>query len=182
MFPFDAKRTKMAPFHLAGGKTVDVPMMHANQRGRLANLDGFAIAELPYAKGEQGMIVLLPNKADGLAELQKKVTAANLSAWMKKMSTHEIDLKLPKFKVTAQFKLNDVLQQMGMKDAFCQRPGRLQRHGNGGKAVHHGGTAQGVCGRERKRHGSRGRHGHRRRHALLAAARSVSTRIARSCS
>jgi serpin B len=71
-----------------------------------------------YGKGEQDMLVILPKKKDGLAEVEKMLTAPNLAAWTKKMSPHSVDLKVPKFKITAQFKLNDVLKQMGMKDAF----------------------------------------------------------------
>src|SRR5439155_25221930 len=59
-------------------------------------------------------------KNDGLAELEKQLTAAKLAMWLKKAGGHEVDLKLPKFKVTAEFTLNDVLIKMGMKDAFSK--------------------------------------------------------------
>ena len=93
----------------------------------MAVLDGFSIASLPYARGEHGMIILLPAKKDGLPALEKKLTAANLNGWLKKLGTFEIDLKLPKFKITAEFKLNDTLKAMGMKDAFM--PGKADFSG-----------------------------------------------------
>ncbi len=116
--PFSEKQTKPAPFELAGGKKVDVPMMQTFQSALFASHDAFSIVELPYSKGQQGMIVILPKKKDGLADVEKMLTAQNLAEWTKKMSTHHVDLKLPKFKITAEFKLNDVLKSMGMKDAF----------------------------------------------------------------
>lgn len=117
--PFEPKATKPATFHLADGKTVQAPMMHAsNERLQYADHGTFSLVEVPYEGRQQSMIVLLPRKNDGLRDLEKQVTAANLEKWVAKSSTYLVDLKLPKFKITAEFKLNDVLKQMGMKDAF----------------------------------------------------------------
>lgn len=118
MSPFDPKQTKPGDFHLADGKTVKASMMHSNDRGNFAAFDSFSMVQIPYENHEQSMIVLLPKKKDGLADLEKKLTTENLTPWMKTLSAHSLDLKLPKFKVTAEFKLNDVLMEMGMKDAF----------------------------------------------------------------
>lgn len=118
MNPFDPKQTKPGDFQLANGKTVKAPMMHSHDRGNFAAFDAFSMVQIPYEGHEQSMIVLLPKKNDGLSDLEKKLTSENLNTWMKKLSTHIVDLKLPKFKVTAEFKLNDVLKEMGMKDAF----------------------------------------------------------------
>ncbi|MBI2807208.1 MAG: serpin family protein [Planctomycetes bacterium] len=116
--PFEPSQTKPGSFSLADGKSAKVPMMHSNNRGRYADLGTFSMVQIPYVGYQQSMLVLLPKKKDGLADVEKKLTAANLNAWTKKLSTHIVDLKLPKFKVTAEFKLNDVLKEMGMKDAF----------------------------------------------------------------
>ncbi len=118
MSPFDPKQTKPGDFHLANGKTVKAPMMQSHDRGSFAAFDSFSMVQIPYEGHEQSMVVLLPKKSDGLGDLEKKLNAENLETWMKKLSTHIVDLKMPKFKVTAEFKLNDVLKEMGMKDAF----------------------------------------------------------------
>ncbi|MBI1831374.1 MAG: serpin family protein [Planctomycetes bacterium] len=116
--PFEPALTKPGSFHLADVKTVEVPMMHANPMAGFANRDTFTLLELPYKDRQQSMVILLPKKKDGLAELEKKLSAANLAAWLKDVGAFEVDVKLPKFKVTAEFKLNRVLIEMGMKDAF----------------------------------------------------------------
>jgi serpin B len=67
------------------------------------------------------MLVFLPKKADGLAELEKSLTPANIEAWRGKLGDCRVATTLPKFKVTAEFMLKDVLKGMGMTDAFDPR-------------------------------------------------------------
>src|SRR5262249_23063853 len=114
----DPKQTKPGMFTLATSKTVKTPMMSMTDRMNFADLGAFTLLEIPYTQHEQSMIILLPKKQDGLPELEKQFNAANLTKWLGKRGPHQVDLKLPRFKMTAEFKLNDVLSQMGMKDAF----------------------------------------------------------------
>lgn len=116
--PFRPEATKPEPFHLANGSSIRTPMMHANQRLQFAAHETFTMLQLPYEGHGQSMLVLLPNKKDGLGTLEKQLNAETLAKWLEKLSTHEVDVKLPKFKVTAAIKLNDTLKEMGMKDAF----------------------------------------------------------------
>ena len=83
-------------------------------------MDGgtFAALELPYEQHELSMIIFLPKKAEGLAALEKSLTAGNLAKWHAKLSDHQVDIRMPKFKTTAEFRLDKVLQEMGMRDAF----------------------------------------------------------------
>jgi serpin B len=116
--PFPAKNTGPGDFHLASGKTVKVPMMRQGERTGFADLGDFSMVQLSYEGHQQSMLVLLPKKNDGLAALEKQLSAENLKKWSARLSPHIVDLTLPKFKVTAQFKLNDYLKEMGMTDAF----------------------------------------------------------------
>jgi len=116
--PFNVKETKPGDFITASGKKVVVPMMPANLRTNFFD-DGRVLGlELPYENRELSMILFMPKKADGLPELEKDMTAINLKKWLGKLSDHQVRLTLPKFKVTAEFHLNNVLKQLGMKDAF----------------------------------------------------------------
>lgn len=117
--PFNSGQTKIAPFQLASGAKTDASMMHATrQHLHFADLASFTMLQMPYEGYGQSMIVLLPTKSDGLAGLEKQLNAESLAKWLAKLSNHEVDVKLPKFKVTAEITLNTILQQMGMKDAF----------------------------------------------------------------
>ena len=77
------------------------------------------------------MVVLLPKKVDGLAELEKGLSAVQLSTWLGQMRQDEVIVSLPKFKVTAEFGLKGELSKLGMPIAFT--PGLADFSGmNGG--------------------------------------------------
>jgi serpin B len=92
-----------------------------SQQRRFRYLDGgsFQALELPYDADQQSMIVFLPKRADGLAELEKTLTAARLADWLVQLSV-QVDVTLPRFKVTAEFQLKDALSDLGMPLAFSR--------------------------------------------------------------
>jgi serine protease inhibitor len=84
------------------------------------------IAHLPYKSDSRDvqfvLTVILPNEGVRLDEVEQKL--ASKPDLMQQVLSHqgtkteELLLYLPKFKMEATFLLNDVLQQLGMKDAF----------------------------------------------------------------
>jgi serpin B len=64
------------------------------------------------------MVILLPKKLDGLSELEKTLSTENFSKWLSAMRKREVIVFVPKFEMTSQFGLADVLKEMGMTDAF----------------------------------------------------------------
>ncbi len=74
--------------------------------------------EMPYKGDDLDMVVLLPRQAAGLAEVEKDLTADNLTQWFSRLSPREVNVTLPRFKMTQQLELNAILQAMGMTDAF----------------------------------------------------------------
>ncbi len=121
MSPFNIKNTATEKFFVTADKTVQTPIMHTSVRTNFLKTEGFSALELPYEDRKQSIVLFLPEKVDGLAELEKKFTADNLSAWLSKMSDHQVKVALPKFKVTGQFNLNQVLQSLGVRDAFSDK-------------------------------------------------------------
>jgi serpin B len=127
-YAFPEVATRSDQFTLSTGKTIgDVPLMR--QQRTFPYLDGgsFQALELPYGTGEQSMIVLLPRKTDGLAELEKTLTAARLTDWLARLKAQDVDVALPRFKITAAFQLQDVLSDLGMPLAFS--PGKADFSG-----------------------------------------------------
>jgi serpin B len=116
---FHVESTKEEEFTLPGGGKVKVDFMR-KQFESMPYFDGgkFHLVSIPYKDDALSMIVLLPKKDSTLAELEKSLTAANLSAWLGDMKTHDVDLKLPKFRTTSRFELKKVLSDMGMPVAF----------------------------------------------------------------
>lgn len=117
---FDKKLTKDADFTIADGSKKTVPMMAKTSKFSYAKLDGFAALEMPYKGDELSMVVLLPDKNDGLPALEKNLTSKNLNGWLEKLSKQKVDVKFPKFKSEQKFFLvqDNTLKNMGMKLAL----------------------------------------------------------------
>ena len=129
---FDATLTEDRPFWVDGDRREPVPTMrHDEVELPYGRGEGFAVLELPYAGGDCSMFVLLPDAADGLAELEQLVWAEGLDETLGGMNPTELEVYLPRFTMECGFTLNDTLQSMGMVDAFI--PGRASFPGMGGK-------------------------------------------------
>src|SRR6516162_11555840 len=92
----------------------------------------FRALALPYVGKDLSMVVLLPEKLNGLKEFEKTPTEAKLRDWLSRMHEVELDVRLPKFKMTEELELRQVLSEPGMPLAF--EPGAADFSGmNGGK-------------------------------------------------
>jgi serpin B len=116
MRPFSPKQTRKGDFHVSADKKVTVPLMHDSPRTNYADAGTVELLELPYEGHDLSMIVLLPKAA--LPPLEKQLTEANLSAWLRKLDGYRVEVTLPRFKVTAEFMLRDALSRLGMPLAF----------------------------------------------------------------
>ena len=121
MRPFPEAATRKDTFTLSTGDKVDVPLMQG--RAAAGYLDGrdFQALALPFEAHELSMIVLLPKAVDGLAALERTLTAARLEEWLAGMTMYDMDLVLPRFKVAAEFPLGKELIDLGMPLAFSNR-------------------------------------------------------------
>lgn len=120
---FEGTATVPQPFHLADGKKADVPTMFREDSFGYKKQDGFTAVSLPYAGGDLQFVVLLPDAADGLPALEKKLTP-DLLAGAAALPSKQVRLFLPKFKLEPPlFALGDTLQALGMKSAFNVPPG-----------------------------------------------------------
>jgi len=116
---FDKKLTQEEPFLIAANNKVNVPTMHQTGEFNYLRENSLQAVELPYAGKELSMVLFLPEKVDGLTEFEKTLTAEKMVEWLGKLRpVTRLNVSLPRFKVTAEFKLNDVLKTLGMSDAF----------------------------------------------------------------
>ena len=116
--------TRNHGFELDSG-TVDVDMMWNDATFPYAYDEGIglSIVELPYtanAPSNQSiaMIVLVPESRDGLAQVERELSAAKLSSMMDQMTKTRVRLGLPKFRLEQSFGLKESLSAMGMSAAF----------------------------------------------------------------
>ena len=115
---FDVKRTHELPFKLASGKSLKTPMMFQKGNFGFFQDEEIQALEMPYKGEKVSMVVLLPRKVDGLAALEKNLSAGKLSGWLGKLRRIKVDTLFPKFKMTSRFDLASNLQNLGMKKAF----------------------------------------------------------------
>jgi serpin B len=116
--PFPRSGTRDDTFWLDARTKAKIPMM--NQTGAFGYYDDgqLQILELPYVGRDLAMVVLLPRHRDGLAELEKSLTAEKLVAWAGRLREQKVEVSLPRFKLTGAFSLRDTLTALGMKRAF----------------------------------------------------------------
>jgi serpin B len=117
--PFSRSGTHDASFHVTAREDVTVPLMHKAGHFRHLAADDFQALELPYAGGGLSMVVFLPKKVDGLADFEKRLTAANLGRWLEGLADATVVVGLPRFKVSGRLKLKDTLSSLGMASAFA---------------------------------------------------------------
>lgn len=118
---FQKSSTHDAPFYLAAGKQVTVPMMYQKNDFKLLAEKDFQAVSLPYQGKSLSMVVLLPRTMDGLAVMEKQLTARNLAGWLAKLDAQpeqKIELFLPRFKLETKYDLVSSFTRMGMKEAF----------------------------------------------------------------
>jgi serpin B len=116
--PFYKKLTKDAPFHISAGESVSVPTMHAKAELKYGENDDLRVLEMPYRSNRLSMVILLPKKNDGLAELEKTLTVSGIEQLLQAGSLQEVNVSLPKFKATSGFDLKKPLEDLGIVDAF----------------------------------------------------------------
>lgn len=119
---FQENKTSTNTFHLADGSTKQHPFM--NQEGDYAytKMNDMQMIRLPYGEeGRFGMVVLLPDKNHSLTELFNSISAENVGKWTDALSEQKGKISIPRFTFEYEKKLNNLLQNMGMEQAFDER-------------------------------------------------------------
>ncbi len=140
--PFIGDPTRDRPFHIVGGGSKNLPTMYHQfgvddvgyREADLPNGGGsLQILALPYriagsasdTKGDNiSFVVLLPGADDGLAALEKSLTAEMFKEWLGALAAprFEVETYLPKFTLRGDYGLFGALKTLGMKDAFLEPP------------------------------------------------------------
>ena len=96
-----------------------VPMMHSEESVYLE--DELATGFMKYYKGEKyAFVALLPKEGTSVANYVESLTAEGLSSLLNSPVYCPVETTMPKFSTEYSFELNEILQQMGMKDAFSE--------------------------------------------------------------
>ncbi len=130
---FPKRATKDRPFHLLDGSEVEVPMMMQTGMFQLGKWHDLEVLEMPYKGGELSAIILLPTEKEpapgeqglgttpartSLAEIEADLTAADLANAIRCTELERVRVFLPRFSISSGLGLKDMLEALGMTDAF----------------------------------------------------------------
>jgi serpin B len=117
--PFEKFATSEQDFTVAGGAKKKVQMMHRADNYRLAQAGGVKVLEMPYKGNDAAMLVVLPDRVDGLADVEAAIGAGKLDAWRKALASQRVLVSLPRFEVAPPaFELSSQLAALGMPIVF----------------------------------------------------------------
>ena len=114
---FDSESTEDRMFYGAV-EHKDVPMMTQRDKFRYAQYEGCQMIELPYAGGRYAMYVVLPPVNWDANAIIPYISEAAFDAAMGMLSSREVVLTMPKFKLETSLILNKALEKMGVETAF----------------------------------------------------------------
>src|ERR1043166_2188584 len=115
---FNENATRQEPFHVTATEAVGVPTMQKREQLRYAKQNGFTAVAIPYSGNDLQFLILIPDKIDGRAALEKNLTGKALLDCAK-MPEGDVYLHLPRFKFEPPtIQLSEELQSLGMKTAF----------------------------------------------------------------
>lgn len=116
---FHRDATHEGAFYLQGRRLVRAPLMHQHTEVKYLQAEGFQAVDLDYEGGDLSMLVLLPDKRDGLRDLETKLSASMLQDCVAKLIKREVEIFLPRFRMTwGTVDVKDALHSLGMSLAF----------------------------------------------------------------
>lgn len=117
-YQFDPDNTFESDFTCADRSTVTCEMMSQKITAEFSTTESFKAIDLPYGDGHFSMTIILPDQDIRLEDIIAQFTAENWLVWMESFSEQEVDLQMPKFEISYDKELKDVLTALGMGIAF----------------------------------------------------------------
>ncbi len=117
---FDPDLTDKKPFFLSDGTESEVDMMRLEDAENLeyATGENWQAVNLYYGDAGFAMTLVLPDENISLYEWFREMDLEIWSAFTRRFINVTLDLEMPKFELEYEVDLNDLLEEMGMVDAF----------------------------------------------------------------
>ena len=118
---FDKNNTRDEDFSLAAATKVRVPTMHRTGSYAVTMQPDFRAIRLPYALPSLGMIIVVPEKIDGVGEVGAQFDPAKLENLRQGFQSQRVELALPRFKLAYAADLIPPFEAAGIKLAFTDK-------------------------------------------------------------
>ena len=116
--PFDPNDTYDSPFTLLDGSSVSAKLMNAEYSILPAvQRTNFVAAALPYANDSLSLVVVVPDVGQ-FSQVESSLDATALGTLVAGLTSQQVVLGLPRFKVETGTALKDLLTTLGMTSAF----------------------------------------------------------------
>jgi serpin B len=117
--PFAEDRTRSGDFTTLEGEVIQVPMMSHGQAQsfRYSRGGNYQAVEMPYTGNTTSMLVIMPDQGS-FREVEEALSPEYLAGILDGLEHSSVALTFPKFEFESEFSLADVLQEMGMPQAF----------------------------------------------------------------
>ena len=116
--PFDPNDTRDGAFTNLAGDEVTLDVMHQTETFGYSSGDGWQAVELPYVGNELAMLVLVPD-GGRFGEIEAALERV-LGDAVEGLQPSTVALGLPKWEFRTQASLVEMMQALGMTDAFDQ--------------------------------------------------------------
>ncbi len=113
-YRFKANETEDGAFTTADGTKRAVKLM--TQKGQFAYFAGREVQAiaLPFEGERFDFLVFLPDERSSLTDFLKTLTPENWRQWQKNLNPTEVNIRLPRFAIEFNARLNDALNALGM--------------------------------------------------------------------
>lgn len=120
---FNPDMTKKQKFHVSPSKSVDVDMMNIKKKFSFRYNEKLKskILQMEYAENNFSMVFILPDKLDGLKELESKLSSVDISQELHTYEKPVVTVQIPKFKMETTVDLNSILHELGAVSMFNEK-------------------------------------------------------------
>lgn len=120
---FSTRDTEQQKFYVTPERTMLVDMMYSDDSfsyGEFPELDATGL-ELKYENSNISMMILLPNKLDGLADMEQRLHDVDLNSLSARMRLETVTMRIPKFRIGFDIDMKGPLNKLGIVDLFTDR-------------------------------------------------------------
>ena len=117
-----------ALFTKADNTTQTVEMMYGNEGTYFEDENAKGFMKY-YSDGGYAFVALLPDEEISVSDYVQSLTGEKLKALLDGKQSGTVNTGLPKFKCECSYEMNDILEQMGMTDAFRAEKADFSRLG-----------------------------------------------------
>lgn len=115
---FDPDETRPGPFTRPDGSTVSADLMYRRDTLAFGGDEDVAIVDLPYGGGAFSMTVVVPRAGVSVDDVTGSLGPERWNGWIEGLTVVDGVVRLPRFELEWEARLNDPLQALGMTHAF----------------------------------------------------------------